>query len=88
MELRARAAFSASLAAAVLAGCAEDEKAAPAKPAPSVRVERVIDGDTVVLTRFGKTRLIGVNTPEEGRCGESAATRLPRPPHAAARGGA
>jgi len=78
MELRARAAFSASLAAAVLAGCAEDEKAAPAKPAPSVRVERVIDGDTVVLTRFGKTRLIGVNTPEEGRCGESAATRFTR----------
>jgi len=25
------------------------------------RVIRVIDGDTVVLTRFGKTRLIGVH---------------------------
>src|SRR5215210_705099 len=78
MGRRARAAFSASLAAAVLAGCAEDEKAAPAKPAPTVRVERVIDGDTVVLTRFGKTRLIGVDTPEDGRCGDDAATRFTR----------
>jgi micrococcal nuclease len=27
-------------------------------------VERVVDGDTVVLTGVGKTRLIGVDTPE------------------------
>src|SRR5215210_2987179 len=78
MGRRARAAFSASLAAAVQAGCSEDEKAAPAKPAPTVRVERAIDGDTVVLARFGKTRLIGVNTPEDGRCGADAATRFTR----------
>lgn len=78
MGRRARAALSASFLAAVLAGCAGDEKAAPAKPAPTVSVERVIDGDTVVLTRFGKTRLIGVDTPEEGRCGDSAATRFTR----------
>lgn len=45
---------------------------------PTVRVERVIDGDTVVLTRFGKTQLIGVEAPREGRCGETAATRFTR----------
>lgn len=28
------------------------------------RVDRVVDGDTVVLDRFGKTRLIGIDTPE------------------------
>ncbi len=44
---------------------------------PTVRVERVIDGNTVVLTRFGKTRLIGVDAPREG-CGETAATRFTR----------
>src|SRR5688500_3672498 len=63
------------LALAGLAGCGEDQKA---EPAPTVRVERVIDGDTVVLTRFGNTRLIGVNTPEEGECGDNAATRFTR----------
>ncbi len=42
----------------------------------TARVTRVIDGDTVVLTRFGRTRLIGINTPEQGRCHEHAATRF------------
>ena len=45
---------------------------------PTARVERVIDGDTVVLTRFGNTQLIGVEAPREGRCGETAATRFTR----------
>jgi micrococcal nuclease len=45
---------------------------------PTVRVTRVIDGDTVVATRLGKTRLIGIDTPEEGRCYETAATRFTR----------
>lgn len=30
----------------------------------SDRVERVVDGDTIVLSSLGKTRLIGMNTPE------------------------
>ncbi len=30
------------------------------------------------LTRFGKTRLVGVDAPEEGRCGDNAATRFTR----------
>ena len=34
------------------------------EPEGSARVVRVVDGDTVVLTGLGKTRLIGVDTPE------------------------
>ena len=30
----------------------------------TARVERVVDGDTVVLSGLGKARLIGVDTPE------------------------
>jgi len=41
-------------------------------------VTRVIDGDTVKATRLGTTRLIGVDTPEEGRCYETEATRFTR----------
>jgi endonuclease YncB( thermonuclease family) len=32
--------------------------------AGQVRVERVVDGDTVVLSDIGKVRLIGIDTPE------------------------
>ncbi len=39
-------------------------------PERSARVERVVDGDTVVLTGIGKTRLIGVDTPEVYRGAE------------------
>lgn len=45
---------------------------------PTVRVIRVIDGDTVVATRIGETRLIGVDTPEQGRCYQNEATRFTR----------
>ena len=65
--------LSACLAAAVLAGCTKEEM----KPS-TVRVERVIDGETVHLSGVGTTRLIGVNAPEEGRCGGNAATRFTR----------
>ncbi len=44
---------------ALLAGCS-----ASFEPEGSARVVRVVDGDTVVLTGLGKTRLIGVDTPE------------------------
>jgi micrococcal nuclease len=54
------------------------ESGGEGKPDGYVRVRRVIDGDSVVLTRFGETRLIGVNTPEEGRCYETEATRFTR----------
>jgi micrococcal nuclease len=39
-----------------------------------VRVTRWVDGDTVETTR-GTVRLIGIDTPERGRCGYEAATR-------------
>lgn len=38
------------------------------------RVVRVIDGDTVQLRGVGRVRLIGVDTPERGRCFDHAAT--------------
>lgn len=59
--------LSACLATTVFAGCTFQ-----------ARVERVVDGDTVVLEDFGTTRLIGVNAPEEGRCVGNAATRFTR----------
>jgi len=45
---------------------------------PLLRVTRVIDGDTVETDRFKRVRLIGVDTPEEGRCGSNSATRFTR----------
>jgi len=41
-------------------------------------VTDVIDGDTVEVERLGRTRLIGVDTPEKGRCADDAATRFTR----------
>jgi endonuclease YncB( thermonuclease family) len=41
----------------------------------AAKVVRWVDGDTVVTTR-GTVRLIGVDTPEFGRCGAATATRL------------
>ncbi len=38
----------------------------------------MIDGDTVDMERLGRVRLIGVDTPEQGRCYENAATRFTR----------
>ncbi len=48
-----------------------------AQAASSARVVRWLDGDTVVTSR-GTVRLIGVDTPERGRCGHAAATRKAR----------
>jgi micrococcal nuclease len=44
----------------VVAGCS----ATAVEAEDTARVVRVVDGDTVVLTGLGKTRLIGVDTPE------------------------
>lgn len=55
--------------------------AAPAQAASSkvtwttAKVIRWVDGDTVVTTK-GTIRVIGVDTPEKGRCGAAKATRL------------
>lgn len=53
-------------------------EAAPAAPAVSMttstaRVTGIVDGDTIRTSR-GTVRLIGIDTPERGRCGYSAAT--------------
>lgn len=45
---------------------------------PTTRVLRVIDGDTVDTDKLGRVRLIGVDTPERGRCYAKAATRFTR----------
>lgn len=46
-----------------IAGCSEDESAAPER---KFKVERIIDGDTVVLVDGRTVRYIGINTPERG----------------------
>ena len=42
----------------------------PGQDRRGARVERVVDGDTVVLSGLGKARLIGVDTPEVHGGGE------------------
>jgi micrococcal nuclease len=66
-----------------LIGCAAEEAGAPAE---SDEVVRVVDGDTLVLRSAGKSRLIGVDTPEVfagqecfGREASAFAKRLLRP---------
>lgn len=71
-----------------LVGCAANrEPAASSEPASAEVTEansqvttlvRVIDGDTVVVSVDGKeerVRLVGIDTPEEGKCGFEEATR-------------
>lgn len=61
--------LSAGLQAAV--GVVESEECqAPGNLVP-VQVNRVVDGDTVLLKDDRRVRLIGVNTPEVGRNGKS-----------------
>lgn len=57
------------LALAIFAVAGSQHAAGPARSKPSVpdasdTVVRVVDGDTVVLRAAGKSRLIGVDTPE------------------------
>ena len=69
--------------AAVLATAAcdaDDDGDAPPAATTGDRVARVTDGDTVVLERLGRTRLIGIDTPEvypvEECFGRAAAVRM------------
>lgn len=64
----------AGVACVALAACG----GSTAGDGPGARVTRVIDGDTVDMERLGRVRLIGVDTPEQGRCYENAATRFTR----------
>lgn len=60
-----------------LCSCAADpapgSTAARVAAETTARVTKVVDGDTLRTTR-GKVRLIGVDTPEVGRCNAAAAT--------------
>jgi len=47
-----------------------------ATAASTARIDRWVDGDTVVLKSGARIRLIGVDTPERGECGYWAAKRL------------
>src|SRR5688572_25950983 len=48
----------------VLVVCAEPAAQGQGRPVELFLVHRVVDGDTVILERVGRVRLIGVNTPE------------------------
>jgi endonuclease YncB( thermonuclease family) len=76
---RTRAARRASIGALVTALAATILPAitmeVPANAAATAKVVRWVDGDTVVTSR-GTVRLIGVDTPESGKCGSAAATAL------------
>jgi micrococcal nuclease len=67
-QLRRAAALAALALASAATGCAEiDASGGDAAPQPGrgqARVVRVTDGDTITLSGIGKTRLIGVDTPE------------------------
>jgi micrococcal nuclease len=74
-EVAARAGFALVLTLAALAG-AVSGTAAP-RTGPVARVERVIDGDTIVLTSGAHVRLLQIDTPEPGtaECYSRAAGR-------------
>ncbi len=47
----------------------------PASAATSVKVDYVVDGDTIRLANGKYVRLIGIDTPETGQCGYQLAKR-------------
>ncbi len=77
----------------LLAGCgggsdgsaAPDGSGEPSAPRPSaggpattVTVERVVDGDTLEVSSGDRVRLIGIDTPEVGECGDDEAAAVLR----------
>lgn len=73
-----RVVISTLIAVALLAGPGTQVWGAltgPNEGAGQARVIRWIDGDTV-LTDAGKVRLVGIDTPEKGRCGYDAARKV------------
>src|SRR6478735_9062500 len=82
MATRARTWWSARSALAVAAsgmllvvGVGVGEAQAAGTSWGSAKVVRWIDGDTVVTSK-GTVRLIGIDTPERGKCGYSGATAV------------
>ncbi|GAA2158844.1 endonuclease YncB(thermonuclease family) [Humibacillus xanthopallidus] len=74
-------AADATEAAAAKAADAKAKKAAADKKAAAARtwaVTKVVDGDTIWVSRDGvsqKVRLVGIDTPETGQCGFTESTR-------------
>jgi endonuclease YncB( thermonuclease family) len=69
------ATWAAALIVTVLVTSVQITASGPADASETAaRVVRWVDGDTVETTR-GTVRLIGIDTPERGRCGYRAATR-------------
>ncbi len=66
-----RALITAAVAGAL--ALAPASLASAADSATTAKVIRVVDGDTVVTTK-GTVRVIGIDTPERGSCGNQAAT--------------
>lgn len=52
----------------------DDRTRQPVNGAPHAVVERVVDGDTVVLGDGAHVRLVGMDAPEVGTCGYDRAT--------------
>lgn len=72
-----RSAAVATVIAVAMAGCASGTATPPAAPSPAdaegVAFVSVVDGDTVE-TSAGTVRLIGIDTPERGECGDGEAS--------------
>ncbi len=67
---------SLAFALLMLGGCLQQELPY-FEPVERAEVERVIDGDTIVLKSDERVRLIGIDTPEKGeKCFEEAKNRL------------
>lgn len=72
-------AVAAALVAFALGGCATEPASKATGPRGTAVVTRHTDGDTVWLSKIGKTRLIGVDTPEvygQQECFGKAASRF------------
>ncbi|MBI2569326.1 MAG: thermonuclease family protein [Candidatus Schekmanbacteria bacterium] len=76
--MRQASAIIALAACAACAACDSGGSSAPELADGVYEVERVIDGDTVVLAGGTHVRLIGVDTPEVGDCLAAEATALTR----------
>ncbi len=64
--------------AAGLTSCSPDAVSSSVASSRTVTVERVTDGDTLELASGGRVRIIGIDTPEVGRCGFDAASNAMR----------
>jgi endonuclease YncB( thermonuclease family) len=67
-------ALVAVVAAILLVGSGPGDGRGPT-PSATGLVTQVVDGDTVDVAGVGRVRIIGIDTPEQGRCGYDEASR-------------